>query len=144
MEAPKWATALVYVAVGWIGALGFPGIVGNAGLGAGALIAVGGVFYTAGAVIYARQRPDPNPAVFGYHEIFHLAGDRRRRGPLRRRGDLRACPAAEGPQPGREAAAWLSLAASIRAMSSCSRSSRTSSTGSGSPLTIPSKNSLRS
>ena len=60
------------MAVGWIGALGFPGIVGNAGLGAGALIAVGGVFYTAGAVIYARQRPDPNPAVFGYHEIFHL------------------------------------------------------------------------
>ena len=72
VEAPKWATALVYVAVGWIGALGFPGIVGNAGLGAGALIAVGGAFYTAGAVIYARQRPDPNPAVFGYHEIFHL------------------------------------------------------------------------
>ncbi len=72
VEAPKWATALVYVAVGWIGALGFPGIVGNAGLGAGALIAVGGVLYTAGAVIYARQRPDPNPAVFGYHEIFHL------------------------------------------------------------------------
>jgi hemolysin III len=72
VEAPKWVTALVYVGVGWIGALGFPGIVGNAGPGAGALIAVGGVFYTAGAVIYARQRPDPNPAVFGYHEIFHL------------------------------------------------------------------------
>jgi hemolysin III len=72
VDAPKWVTALVYVGVGWIGALGFPGIVVNAGPGAGALIAVGGVFYTAGAVIYARQRPDPNPAVFGYHEIFHL------------------------------------------------------------------------
>ena len=53
-------------------ALGFPGIVVNAGLGAGALIAVGGLLYTAGAIVYARQRPDPNPAVFGYHEIFHL------------------------------------------------------------------------
>ena len=72
VEAPKWATALVYLAVGWIGALGVPGIVVNAGLGAGALIAIGGALYTAGAVIYARQRPDPNPAVFGYHEIFHL------------------------------------------------------------------------
>ncbi|HXE99383.1 MAG TPA: hemolysin III family protein [Solirubrobacterales bacterium] len=72
VEAPKWATALVYIAVGWIGALGVPGIVVNAGLGAGALIAIGGALYTAGAVIYARQRPDPNPAVFGYHEIFHL------------------------------------------------------------------------
>ena len=50
VEAPKWATAIVYLAVGWIGALGFPGIVVNAGLGAGALIAVGGALYTAGAV----------------------------------------------------------------------------------------------
>jgi len=71
VEAPKWATAAVYLVVGWIGALGFPGIVVNAGLGAGALIAAGGVLYTTGAVVYARQRPDPNPAVFGYHEIFH-------------------------------------------------------------------------
>jgi len=72
VEAPKWVAASVYLAVGSIAALGFPGIVVEAGLGAGALIAAGGVLYTAGAVIYARQRPDPNPAVFGYHEIFHL------------------------------------------------------------------------
>jgi hemolysin III len=64
-------STIVYLAVGWIGLLGFPGIVINAGIGAGALIAVGGVLYTAGAIVYARQRPDPNPAVFGYHEIFH-------------------------------------------------------------------------
>ncbi len=72
VEAPKWATALVYVAVGAIGGLGFPAIVIGAGAGAGLLIAAGGALYTAGAVVYARQRPDPNPAVFGYHEIFHL------------------------------------------------------------------------
>jgi hemolysin III len=72
IAAPKWATTVVYLSVGWIGVLGFPGIVVNAGLGAGALIAAGGVLYTAGAIVYARQRPDPNPAVFGYHEIFHL------------------------------------------------------------------------
>jgi hemolysin III len=71
VEAPKSVTVIVYLAVGWIGALGVPAIVIKAGLGAGALIAVGGLLYTAGAVIYARQRPDPNPAVFGYHEIFH-------------------------------------------------------------------------
>ena len=58
VEAPKWATALVYVGVGWIGAA--------------VLIAVGGILYTTGAVVYARERPDPNPAVFGYHEIFHV------------------------------------------------------------------------
>lgn len=72
VDAPKWFSTIVYVAVGWIGALGFPAIVIEAGLGAGILIATGGVLYTAGAVIYARQRPDPNPAVFGYHEIFHV------------------------------------------------------------------------
>ncbi len=72
IEAPKWATAIVYIAVGWIGALGFPEIVAEAGIGAGALIAGGGALYTTGAVIYAAQRPNPNPTVFGYHEIFHL------------------------------------------------------------------------
>jgi hemolysin III len=72
VEAPKWVAVIVYLAVGWIGALGFPAIVIEAGLGAGALIAAGGILYTAGAVVYARQRPDPNPAVFGYHEIFHV------------------------------------------------------------------------
>ena len=71
VEAPKSVAVIVYLAVGWIGALGFPAIVIKAGLGAGILIAVGGILYTAGAVIYARQRPDPNPAVFGYHEVFH-------------------------------------------------------------------------
>ena len=71
VDAPKWVSTIVYLAVGWIGLLGFPAIVVAAGVGAGALIAAGGVLYTAGAVIYARQRPDPNPAVFGYHEIFH-------------------------------------------------------------------------
>ncbi|MGI8461802.1 MAG: PAQR family membrane homeostasis protein TrhA [Solirubrobacterales bacterium] len=72
IDAPKWVTAIVYLAVGWIGALGFPAILIEAGIGAAALIAVGGVMYTVGAVVYARQRPGPRPAVFGYHEIFHV------------------------------------------------------------------------
>jgi hemolysin III len=36
-----------------------------------ALMAGGGLMYTAGAVIYASGRPNPAPEVFGYHEIFH-------------------------------------------------------------------------
>ena len=72
IDAPKWATAAVYICVGWIGAIGFPEIVSNTGLGAGVLIAFGGVLYMIGAVVYARQRPDPRPEVFGYHEIFHV------------------------------------------------------------------------
>ncbi len=72
VDAPKWIAATVYVVVGWMGAVAVPAIVVGAGIGAGALIALGGALYTAGAVVYARQRPDPNPAVFGYHEVFHL------------------------------------------------------------------------
>jgi len=36
------------------------------------LLAVGGLTYLVGAVVYARRRPDPRPTVFGYHEVFHV------------------------------------------------------------------------
>ena len=71
-DSPKWVSVGVYLTVGWIGAIAFPAIIAEAGLGAGALLAAGGVLYTGGAVVYALQRPDPRPAVFGYHEIFHV------------------------------------------------------------------------
>jgi hemolysin III len=70
--SPKWVSAILYVAVGWIAAVAFPQIVGTAGVFAGLLIATGGILYTVGAVVYATQRPDPNPTYFGYHEVFHL------------------------------------------------------------------------
>ena len=35
------------------------------------MVAAGGLLYTAGALVYAFRRPDPAPAVFGYHEVFH-------------------------------------------------------------------------
>jgi hemolysin III len=71
-SSPKWVSAILYVAVGWIAAVAFPQIVGTAGAFAGLLIATGGILYTIGAVVYATQRPDPNPTYFGYHEVFHL------------------------------------------------------------------------
>jgi hemolysin III len=72
LDAPKWLASTVYVAVGLIGAVAYPEIVSEAGLGAGILIAAGGALYMIGALIYALQRPDPRPSVFGYHEIFHV------------------------------------------------------------------------
>jgi hemolysin III len=72
VDHPKWVAAIVYIAVGLIGAVGFPAIVAEAGIVAGLLIAGGGALYAAGAIVYAAQRPDPRPAVFGYHEIFHV------------------------------------------------------------------------
>ena len=72
VEHPKWVAVIVYFAVGAIGVVGFPAIVVEAGIVAGILIAMGGGLYVTGAIIYAAQRPDPSPAVFGYHEIFHV------------------------------------------------------------------------
>lgn len=71
-QSPKWVHVAVYVSVGWIGAIAFPSIISQAGIFAGVLVALGGLLYMVGAVVYARQRPDPSPAVFGYHEIFHV------------------------------------------------------------------------
>jgi hemolysin III len=71
LHAPKWLTALLYVLVGWAVLAAFPQLAGAIGLGGTALLIVGGVLYSAGAVIYAARRPDPAPAVFGYHEVFH-------------------------------------------------------------------------
>ena len=72
VDHPRWVSAAVYIGVGLIGAIGFPAIVVEAGIAAGVLVAAGGALYATGAIVYAAQRPDPRPAVFGYHEIFHV------------------------------------------------------------------------
>jgi hemolysin III len=72
IDAPKWLLATVYILLGFVSAAVFGqlpaaiGWLGVAGLGAG------GLLYTAGAIVYASGRPDPAPAVFGYHEVFHV------------------------------------------------------------------------
>lgn len=72
IDAPGWLVAALYIAIGWIAVIAIPELELHLGLSAVAALALGGVLYSAGAVIYARQRPDPVPAVFGYHELFHL------------------------------------------------------------------------
>jgi len=71
-NAPKPVTAAVYLSTGWIAVLAFPQLWSGLGPVGFGLVLLGGVLYTAGAVVYARRRPDPKPAVFGYHEIFHV------------------------------------------------------------------------
>jgi hemolysin III len=72
IDAPKWLIAIVYVALGWVAVAAFPEMLDRLGITAVGLVAAGGALYTAGAIVYARGRPDPAPAVFGYHEIFHV------------------------------------------------------------------------
>jgi hemolysin III len=72
IEHPKWVAALIYMSLGWVAAIAFPGLWDEMGAAGTLLVAIGGILYTAGAVVYATQRPNPNPRVFGYHEVFHL------------------------------------------------------------------------
>ena len=71
IDAPRWLGASVYLALGWIGAVALPQLFG-AGVAWATLLIVGGALYTLGALTYAFQRPDPWPAVFGFHEVFHV------------------------------------------------------------------------
>ena len=72
IHAPYWVTSVIYLGTGWVAIVSLPQLwneIGPVGVG---LIALGGVLYSAGAVVYARRKPDPRPQVFGYHEIFHV------------------------------------------------------------------------
>jgi hemolysin III len=71
VAAPTWLAAVMGVALGWVGVAALPQLVSRLNPGAVVLLAAGGVAYTAGAVVYARRRPNPAPRVFGYHELFH-------------------------------------------------------------------------
>jgi hemolysin III len=70
-NAPTWFRAALYVLLGWLAVAALPELARAIGPGGLALLGLGGVLYTLGAVVYAVKRPDPAPAVFGYHEIFH-------------------------------------------------------------------------
>ena len=72
IDAPKWLVALIYVVLGWVAVAATPDLVDAVGVTASVMVGVGGLLYTVGAVVYARRSPDPVPAVFGYHEVFHL------------------------------------------------------------------------
>jgi hemolysin III len=69
--APKWLAAAIGIALGWAAVFALPQLIGRLHPAAVALLLVGGLAYTAGAVVYVRRRPDPAPLLFGYHELFH-------------------------------------------------------------------------
>lgn len=69
--APRWLYTALYLALGWTAIFVMPQLLEGAGVVAVVLVAVGGVFYSAGAVVYGLRRPDPSPRWFGFHEVFH-------------------------------------------------------------------------
>jgi hemolysin III len=70
-DAPKPLRAAIYVAVGWALLPTVWSLRGTLGASAFTLLGVGSALYTLGACVFALRRPDPFPATFGFHEIFH-------------------------------------------------------------------------
>jgi hemolysin III len=70
-NAPIWLRTGLYGLLGWASVLAAPQVLDHAGLAALLLLCFGGLLYTVGAIVYVRQRPDPIPDVFGFHEVFH-------------------------------------------------------------------------
>ena len=71
LSAPRWLYTALYIVMGWAAVGWLPQIYANGGPAVFYLIIAGGLLYTAGAIVYARKRPDPSPRWFGFHEIFH-------------------------------------------------------------------------
>ncbi|WP_076464078.1 PAQR family membrane homeostasis protein TrhA [Actinomyces mediterranea] len=69
--APRWLSTLIYVVLGWVAIAYLPQLWSAGGPIVVLLIVAGGVLYTLGAVVYGMKRPNPSPAWFGFHEIFH-------------------------------------------------------------------------
>jgi hemolysin III len=72
LDAPRWLYTPFYVALGWVAVAVMPELARNGEGGTAALLVIGGLAYSVGGLVYGLRRPDPVPAVFGYHEIFHL------------------------------------------------------------------------
>ena len=72
IEAPRWLSTVAYLAVGWVGVVAVPQVFGALGVAVGVLLVVGAGLYTIGALAYASTWPNPFPATFGFHEVFHL------------------------------------------------------------------------
>jgi hemolysin III len=70
-HAPRWLGVPIYLALGWAAVFVLVDILQLVGVTVLALLAVGGLLYSVGAIAYASKRPNPWPGTFGYHEVFH-------------------------------------------------------------------------
>jgi hemolysin III len=71
LSSPKWVSSAIGLALGWVALVAVTQLL-KLWPGGFVLVVLGGLLYSAGAVVYARGRPDPAPSWFGYHELFHV------------------------------------------------------------------------
>lgn len=70
--APRWLSVALYILLGWVVVGVAPTLVAQAGVWVLVLLAAGGVLYSVGGILYASRWPNPWPATFGHHEVFHV------------------------------------------------------------------------
>ena len=71
MAAPRWLYTSLYIGLGWVAVFFIPQFIAGVGVAAVILVAAGGLLYSVGGVVYGLKRPNPSPAWFGFHEVFH-------------------------------------------------------------------------
>jgi hemolysin III len=72
ITAPRVVACACYLALGWVALVALPQLLHALPVAPLVLFVIGGVLYSLGAVVFAAQRPNPWPRVFGFHEIFHV------------------------------------------------------------------------
>jgi len=72
IRAPRWVTTGIYLGMGWFSVLAVNEMLRTMPSGVIIWLVAGGLFFTAGAVVYVLKRPNPRPGLFGFHEIWHL------------------------------------------------------------------------
>jgi hemolysin III len=71
LERLKALGFVLYIGLGWVAVAAIPQIVRALHVSGTTLLVAGGLLYTVGAIMFGMHRPDPRPAVFGYHEVWH-------------------------------------------------------------------------
>ncbi len=71
-NVPRWVSTIIYLGMGWLCVIAVYPLVKTLEPISLFWLALGGLFYSLGAVVYSIKRPDPVPGVFGFHEIWHL------------------------------------------------------------------------
>ena len=66
-------SGFLYIGLGWVIVVVFPTIARALDGWQIAMMVIGGLLYSLGALVLALNRPDPFPNTFGYHEIWHAA-----------------------------------------------------------------------
>ena len=71
MNIARWVSTVIYLAMGWLCLVAVYPLVTTLSTGCMAWLGAGGLFYSAGALIYGLKRPSPWPDVVGFHGIWH-------------------------------------------------------------------------